>query len=356
MSAKYYTRRLTRRVLTAFVAVGLALTALNVLLAATPDAGELKSADELALLLKARVGAEWSTPDLFPERIVACEQFRRRVMIFRPGVDWNDPEAVEWSWDPGDAMTEEQAKWFNHIDECKPALGDKVILVTSSTSGAAAVRVRDKKLLFLARPGGSVHSIARFPDGNLVTASSTGRFLALYVVPDERWLDDFNGDVGVSECVKKYELKDAHGVVWDAKRQILWALGGEEFVGYEYSGTKDAPELREVFRVKLQGTQVNGHDLYPAPGYDALMTTGAGINVFDPEKRAFTTVAKQPKIKSISLAHDGTTIIQRALESYWADRIHYGDAADAVAGRLDGAHFYKARWFVPNRFSEPAAE
>ena len=309
--------------------------------------GQEKSAAELTELLKTRYGAEWTIPSTLPEKVIACEQTSHKIMIFKSGADWNDPNSIVWEWAPYDVLPEDQAKWFNHVDECKPTLDGTAILCTASSGGAAMVRISDKKILFLGRPGGNTHSIARFPDGNIVTASSTGKIICLFVVPGEQ------DEVVVTPVFKTYELDGGHGVVWDAKRKLLWALGSRDLVGYEYVGTKDAPELKEVVRVKLVGSQVNGHDLYPAPGYDALMTTGRGINVFDPETRTFSTVANLGGIKSVSLSPDGVTLLHRADEEYWSDRIYFGDAKDTVVGRRDGARFYKARWFLNNEFSEP---
>lgn len=308
--------------------------------------GQEKSAAELATALKARYGAEWEIPATLPEKVIACEQTTHKVMIFKTGADWNDPESVVWEWAPYEVLPEDQSKWFNHVDECKPVLNGAAILCTASSGGAAMIRVSDKKLLFLGHPGGNTHSIALLPDGNIVTASSTGKILCLFVTPEER------DEVEVTPVFKKYELDGGHGVVWDAKRKILWALGSHDLVGYEYVGTKDAPELKEVVRVKLVGTQVNGHDLYPAPGYDALMTTGKGINVFDPETRTFETVANMSGIKSVSLSPEGVTLMQRADEEWWSDKIYFGDSKDTVVGQRDGARFYKARWFVNNDFSD----
>ena len=75
------------------------------------------------------------------------------------------------------------------------------------------------------------------------------------------------------------------------------------------------------------------------------MTTGKGINVFDPETRTFETVANMSGIKSVSLSPEGVTLMQRADEEWWSDKIYFGDANDTVVGQRDGARFYKARWF-----------
>ena len=62
--------------------------------------GQEKSAEELATALKARFGAEWEIPATLPEKVVACEQTTHKVMIFKTGADWNDPESVVWEWAP----------------------------------------------------------------------------------------------------------------------------------------------------------------------------------------------------------------------------------------------------------------
>ena len=344
---------MTKKRLTAVLIAPLLVLAAAVFMTALTSAnvyGQEKSADELAALLKTRFDAEWAAPETIPEKVIACEQRSHKVIVFKTRADWNDPESVVWEWDPAEALPASQAKWFDHVDECKPTLGGSAILVTASSGGAALIRLSDKKILFLGRPGGNTHSIARLPDGNLVTASSTGKYLALFVAPE---------DVAEKETVettpvfKKFELPGAHGVVWDAKRKLLWAHGDKLLIGYEYVGTKEEPDLKEVFRLKLTGTQAGGHDLYPAPGYDAIMTTGAGINVFDPEKREFVAAFAIPRIKSVSLSPDGSTLIQRAEEEWWSDTIYFGDSKNTPVGKRDGARFYKARWFVPNTFSEP---
>ena len=110
----------------------------------------------------------------------------------------------------------------------------------------------------------------------------------------------------------------------------------------------------EIFRLPLEGKYRSGHDLYPASGYDALVTTdGTGINVFDPEKRTLTRVADYRDIKSVSVSPDGETLVLKPTEEWWTESVLYGDASERAAGTKNGARFYKARWFVPNRFSEP---
>jgi len=310
----------------------------------------LKSAQDLVELLKSRVGVDYPIPESVPYDVLACEQRDSKIVLYRAGADWNEKSAVVWEWDPKESFPEEEAKSFGHVDECKPARGTSLVLICSSGGGAAIVRFADKKVLFFARPNGNTHSIELLPDGNVVTASSTGAYVALFAAPD---FETVGETAEKTPIARKYPLEGGHGVVWDAKRELLWALGSKEIVGYEYVGEKSKPELKEKYRIELKGTAVGGHDFYPAPGFDAIMTTGRGVNVFDPETRAVTSVANMNQIKSISLTPDGVLMIQRAAVEWWNESLLYGDASGAVVGTNSGARFYKARWFIPNEFREP---
>ena len=319
------------------------------------DGAQLKSAGELVELLTARLGADYEIPTQIPYNVIACDQNNAKIVIFKTDEDWNKPESILWKWDTRENVSEEFGKTFAHVDECKPARGTDLVLVTSSYGGIAVVRVEDKKVIFYGLPRGNTHSIALLPDGNVVSISSTGAFIALFATtigtPDEGKVDV----PPITPIHKKYELEGGHGLVWDAKRNLLWALGSKEIVAYRYNGDKTNPELIEQARQKLEGAAYGGHDLYPAPGYDALMTTGRGVSVFDPDAMTFTTVWKRPGVKSVSITPDGAAaLVQLPNEEWWNESLYYGDAKETVVGTSDGARFYKARWFVKNEFSEPS--
>lgn len=317
--------------------------------ASASGAAELKSAEELAAVLQSKLGKAFEIPTEFSCGVLTAEQRDTKAILFKSGADWNKPEGREWEWDPKTAFTDDAKGWFGNISEVKPLHGTSEILVAASGGGVARVRVSDKKVLFYGLAGGNTHSIAMLPDGNIVAASSTGGYLSLFAVPAEY---EETGAKEPTPIYKKYPYTDAHGLVWDAKRSVLWALGGEEIACYEYKGTKEAPELKEIWRQKLEGTAKGGHDLYPAPGYDAIMTTGAGVNVFDPNTKKFYSVSPMRHVKSISLSPEGVTLMQRAVVEWWSETIFYGDDKDTGVGTYDDAMFYKARWFNPNAFSD----
>lgn len=310
---------------------------------------ELKSAAELADVLKARIGKSIDIPTEFSADVITAEQRDVKIVIFKSGTDWNLPENIVWEWAPKTEAPEDARGWFGAISECKPVNGCSEILVAASGGGVARVRLADKKTLFYGMAGGNTHSIAMLPDGNIVAASSTGNYLSLFAVPADC---ETTGATAATPIAKKIPFTDAHGVVWDAKRNTLWALGGKYIAEYEYVGTKDAPELKEIWKQDLEGTAFGGHDLYPAPGYDALMTTGRGVNVFDPNTKTFYSVSDMRSVKSLSLSREGVTLMQRAVVEWWSESIFYGDDKDSKVGTYNDAKFYKARWFVPNEFSD----
>ncbi|MBQ9874725.1 MAG: hypothetical protein IJM30_09695 [Thermoguttaceae bacterium] len=328
--------------------LGLLVVAASVV-ASTCAGAELKSAEELANYLKSRIGESFEIPTTFSCDVLTAEQRDTKAIVFKSGADWNKPESIVWEWAPLEALPENRGKWFAHISEVKPSEGLDEVLVAASSGGVARIRYSDKKVLFYGNAGGNTHSIAKLPDGNVATASSTGAYVGLFAVPAE---NETEGAKEPTPILKKYELVGAHGVVWDAKRKILWALGYKYILGFEYVGTKEAPELKEVHRIETKGTAGGGHDLYPAPGYDALMTTGAGVNVFDPENLKFYTVSPMKRVKSISLSPEGVPLMQRAVEEWWSETIFYGDDKDSAVGTYSGARFYKARWFAPNDWSD----
>ena len=62
------------------------------------------------------------------------------------------------------------------------------------------------------------------------------------------------------------------------------------------------------------------------------MTTGVGINVFDPNTRKFYSVSPMKRVKSISLSPEGTLLMQRAVVEWWSETIFYGDDKNSAVG------------------------
>lgn len=279
--------------------------------------------------------------------IIGAEQRERRAVLLEPNADWSRSESILWEWEPSESpeVLPNHVSWFNNISEVKPVHGTDALLCAASGGGAALVRLADKKVLFYAFAGGNTHSAALLPDGNIVSASSTGGYLRLFVAPEA-----FTSAEAIEST--DYPLPDAHGVVWDSKRQTLWALGGEELVGYSYAGPKESPSLTVAFRTPLSEKLAGGHDLYPMPGFDALFVTGLqGVGLFDPATRTLTEVLDAEHVKSISLDETGRLLVQIPEEQWWSATLRFLDPDRSAVGTLPGARFYKARWWLPDTFS-----
>lgn len=253
-------------------------------------------------------------------------------------VDGATPTKV-WRW-------KAKARWempyairrkFYYTADCKPVDGGKRILVVTSGGAAALVERRTGQALFWASAP-YAHSAELLPGNRIVVAcASRGDRLALFdaALPEKE----------VFTC----PLPAAHGVVWDDKRQILWALGGLELKTYRLKDwDTDHPSLLPADSYKLP--KVGGHDLSPVPGSDDLaVTTNGQAYYFDREKREFRPmeeIAKSWSIKSISIApltHE-LAYVQAEGKNWWAENIHI--LPDRTI-HLAGQRIYKARWNAP---------
>lgn len=320
----------------------------------------LRSAAELADALRAKIGKPFEIPSKTGLDVLAAEQKNPRAVVFKADSDWNDPASIRWYWSAAEAPEVAAAHrvWFNNVSECKPAYGDRCVLIVASGGGVALVRIADKATLFYGAIGGNPHSAALLPDGNVVAISSAGARIKLFALSEAASGPDAPSAAGPTPVAAEYELEGGHGLVWDAKRRVLWALGSDEIVEFEYVGTKAKPELKEIWRGELAGAACGGHDLYSAPGFDALISTGRGIAVFDASKREFYDVCERGVpgrhgVKSVSLTpNGGLPMILTPVEEWWTPSPTWGNDAETPVGTLDGARFYKARWFVADEFSE----
>ncbi len=307
-----------------------------------------ESVSDLATRLQRAIESAEVPQGPFSSDIVIAEQYTAKIRIFKANSDWNRPESLVWEWSAAQApeVKKEHVTWFGHVSECKPVHGVSHLLTVASGGGVALIRLKDKKVLFYAYPGGNTHSAALLPDGNIVTASSTGNALTIFVVPDS-----FNGPESVKNIKVKFE--DAHGLVWDKKRDILWALGGKELAGYRYEGTKENPSLKKIESILLSEGRNGGHDLYPIPGTDYLfVTVSSAIGIFEPEQKKIFWLAPIRGIKSISLSLEGVLLVLQPREQWWSPSIFYLNKNFSIAGNIQKARIYKGRWWIPNTFSE----
>ena len=252
---------------------------------------------------------------------------------------------IAWEWNARSSnIAQDHIKWFDNPDEAKAVYNNKFVLITASGGGVALIRISDKKVIFYAYAGGNPHSAELLPDGNIVTASSTGGFLKLFKVDTLTFPDKISP--------KSYPIVDGHNVVWDKKRQVLWAGSGTQLYAYRYNADCQNPALTLRDSITLPA---NLHDLFPIYGKDALwLSTDLNVFSFDISAKKFEPFeAKFPDhIKSLSSGPTGYPVLMiHPKEKWWTDEV-ISSTGESIF-KKEGLRIYKGRWFLENHFSYP---
>jgi len=246
-----------------------------------------------------------------------------------------------WSWKAAGRPELPETLWnsFRTTDDCKPLDGGRRILITSSSGGIAIVERPSGKVTFHAEAS-NAHSAELLPGGRIVVAVSVNEHGNRLILFDE------------NESARELfttELYSGHGVVWDERRGLLWALGGKELRCYgldRWYTPVPSLRLRKSYRLPDPG----GHDLQPAAGTDLLnVSTGSRCWRFDRDTGEFhphPDLAESGRVKCISdhPTTGRTVYIQAEGENWWAEHLHFLHPGGSV--RLAGEHLYKARWLV----------
>jgi len=270
--------------------------------------------------------------------LVAVMEQRAAVTCITVGRGFAEPL---WSWRPAEVsdMTPQQKALFTpgEMNECKPAVyrGERVFLVSAWPSAFAVVRLTDRTVLFVAEAPRNVHSSEVLPDDNLVSVSSGGGDAV-------RLYSTTTGET------RDYPLAGGHGVVWDAERRCLWALGDVVLQRYSYNGNRDHPQLTLETTIELP--QPGGHDLYPRARRDELLVTTANtVWVFDPAGGTFEPFSpladESGNVKSVGEESPGGRIAY----TLWDESVRLLNPEGRLV--LPGTRLYKARWNRLPRFT-----
>jgi hypothetical protein len=243
-----------------------------------------------------------------------------------------------WSWRAADSpeIPASLHAAFRTTDDCKPVDDGRRILISSSAGAIALVDRETRRALFHARVT-NAHSIERLPDGRLaaaasVSAAGTGDRIVIF--------DQASGRELASDA-----LRSAHGLVWDAPRRLLWALGGDVLRAYDIGDAGGAARLARTFEVALP--DAGGHDLTAVPDSPRLfLSTERRCWYFDREARQIVphdTLAAEVGIKSYSISRSGRiAYVQAEGTDWWAEHVHFQRPDGTL--RLAGERLYKARW------------
>lgn len=264
------------------------------------------------------------------------------VLIIDAGLSDDTAPRVIWQWSALEAAElpeQYRTLYFRNIVECKPIEGGEKILVTAARGGVAVIARARKHVMFYAFVP-QAHSMALLPRHRLIVAGATaehGNCLALY-----------NLDAS-EKPVFRESLSSAHGVVWDANRQLLYALGAQELKAYALEAWETAsPTLRLHAQWTIPGR--GGHDLQTVPGQPEvlLLTERENVWVFSQTTGQFIEfqpLAGKTNVKSVSLhPRSGQGAYVQAEEKWWAYHVRFFNPERVLS--FPDLRVYKARWLT----------
>lgn len=275
------------------------------------------------------------SPGRGPMELILCGA--EEVFILPMGMEADVEPRKIWSWRAAQCpdIPASLVRAFRSTDDCKPVEGGKKILVSSS-SGAVALIERETGRAPFSAAVINAHSVEMLPGGRIAAAASVNESpLANRIIVF---------DIASKRELSSDRLVSAHGVVWDEKRDLLWALGNDQLRAYRVA--EGDGRLGLEFQTKLP--EDNGHDLTPMPGSPRLfISTGHRCWFFDRDTRQLVphdVLGEMEKIKSYSV-HPGTgriAYVQAEGTNWWAQRVRFLNPEGVL--QLPGQRLYKARW------------
>jgi len=267
--------------------------------------------------------------------IIACGD--DKILIFDEQASNGTDVKITWKWQVSEAATQLPEIYQKHLiplDECKPVDGGKNLLVTSSGGGVVLIERATKKCLFYAFAP-MAHSADVLPDGRIVVALSTdpgGNSIELY---------DSNRP---EKVVFRDSLYSGHGVVWNARRQRLYALGFDELRAYSLVNWKTAsPSLKLEGKWTIPG--ISGHDLSPVSDDELLVSEHDGVHLFDIRSEQFAPfepLKSAENIKSVNYdKKSGKLVYTQAEEDWWTFNIYFQNPDKTI--HLPDVRLYKVR-------------
>ena len=287
----------------------------------------------IILLLILLIAVISCSQKLHQQRLVLVCGDSKVLLVDHTELQDSIPDII-WSWDAhlaDDLPDIYRTQMFNSVDDCKPIRNGSQIMVSSSSGGVAIVNMEDKRVLFHAEVP-NAHSIEILPGDKLVAAASTaqkGNRLMLFSIDNAAEL--FSDS-----------LYSAHGVVWDEKRNSLFALGYDVLREY-----KMADEYKLVLEREWKIPGISGHDLQMAQGGNKLLITeNTGAWIFDLTDQQFSKIDGFPdaeRMKSLNQNSRGEYVYTVPEESWWTYRVRFFNPPGVLL--FPGMRVYKARWF-----------
>ncbi len=210
------------------------------------------------------------------EYVALTDQLNGKVRLVRMDAPGWDEAEWEWSPKPEDGCFDWE-KFINVSDvrlRKSEKYGGYVMLTCASLGFAGIIGYPSGKPVWTLKNSDLInpHATELLPNGNLCVASSEGNSVRVYAASQEM-------DCGYAEAF----FEDAHGLLYDPEREVVWALGKHFLTAYRVGGTDADPTLTEAEEFRTPLPTPYGHDLQPVYGDPRRMwiTTGKGVYQFD---------------------------------------------------------------------------
>ena len=190
-------------------------------------------------------------------------------------------ESIVWQWDAKSAAKELglDAKRCDHLDECKFVDNGSKLLLTSSYGWCALLEYATSKMLFHATAVPNAHSAEYIPGGYIAVATSTGS------TANHNKVQLYNS--ARSEVVlASADLDSGHGVVWDYKRNVLYAAGGNVIKIFKINGLDTSKPSFELVK-SIKAPQGGIHDINRVDD-NTITVAGKRAYLFNVETEKFT--------------------------------------------------------------------
>ena len=253
-----------------------------------------------------------------------------------------------WHWRPEEShgLPVSMMRKFITTDDCKPVSNNREILITSSGDAVALVSRTSGDTLFFAHVR-NAHS-AELISGEMIAVAASDSEMGDgdHVVFFDRHMSD--------RPVAQVGLKAAHGVVWDAKRHLLWALGNDTLIAMSVHGQAPKNFTVQVERtISLPGPI--GHDLQIADDCSMLyVATTNAVFRFSPDQgrfEPFGPLVGTQNVKSLSINSLTGQIAYTRADSgvWWTYKIRLLNPSETIVLQ---APIYKVRWYPMARSNE----
>ena len=242
-----------------------------------------------------------------------------------------------WRWDKDDPqanLPKGYDQLMRNVDECKFVDNNTKMLLTASGDGMMLIDIETKAILSYAYVP-MAHSADLLPGNRIAVALSThkkGNALEIY-------------DIATPEkVVFRDSLYSGHGVVWNEKRQRLYALGYKELREYELvNWDTDQPSLRQVKMWEIP--MKSGHDLSPVDKDRMLVSAHEGVMWFDINKEEFSPFEPLRDVENVkSVNYDPETqklIYTKGEIKWWTHHIYQENPNKVIT--MDSLNVYKVR-------------